>query len=63
MEGQVPGGKPGIFPFIGHGENIGHIGMMPGGVPLVITPFEIKRHFRVPFQPLVNIAIIELLAP
>lgn len=32
VEGEVPSGEPGVFPFIGHGEDIGGVEVLPGAV-------------------------------
>ena len=63
MKGQVPSRKPRIFPFVGHGQNIGSIKMFPTQISWVLSPFKIKRHFGVAFEVFIDVKIIKLFVP
>ncbi len=55
MEGVIPGGKPGILPFIGHDQNI--FGLKMG-------PSTVAHHLAIGFaQPFGYVVAIKLLCP
>src|SRR3954453_3337665 len=61
MESKVPGCKPGIFPFIGHGNNV------PAGevLPVIVTFLVTVRLMLIGLskQPFKYIQVIELFGP
>ena len=64
MKSQVPGGVPGILPFVGHGNDVGVVKM----VPLVIATTAAARcggvgPGRIAFEPALTIVVVKLLAP
>ncbi len=58
---QIPGREPGIFPLVGHGDDIGRLEMSPGAVA---APFPtVGRREVVAVQPAGHVVMEELLAP
>src|ERR1700719_593062 len=63
MEGQIPGGVPGIFPCVGHGNHVGIIQMYPAGVATSAALRRRRRLGGISFEPHGNVVMIGLLVP
>ena len=61
MESQIPGGKPGILPFVRHGNNIPAGQVLPVFITLEVA--DRRRFIGLPIEPFINIEIIKLLGP
>ncbi len=63
VKSQIPCGIPGIFPFIGHGDDIEVVQMFP----VVVAPGMARRggwrRSRVTRKPLFDVVVVELLGP
>ncbi len=57
---QVPGGKPGIFPFIGHGDDIGRVQMAPFAIASLLAFLRRRGLGRIAVQPLLQVVMVEL---
>ena len=62
-KGQVPGGEPGVFPLVGHGEHVGGVQVHPVRVAAVQPLGRRRRPGRVADQPLVHVVAVVLLGP
>ena len=64
VKGQVPGGEPGILPFIGHRKHIAIEKVLPIGVAARFPLCRRRRRlFRIAVQPVVHDVVIELFVP
>ena len=63
MKAEVPGGIPGIFPLVGHGNHVVVYHVEPFPVPHVLPGPDSPDVCAVLSQPLVEIEIIILLRP
>ena len=63
MKSQIPGGIPGIFPFVRHGEDVFVIQMLPVTVSSLTMSLGRRRAGRIAAQPCPHVVMIELLAP
>ena len=63
MEGPVPGREPWIFPFVGHGNDIGVVQMLPVGIAPMFALRGRWRLGRITLQPKRHIVVKKLLAP
>ena len=63
VEAEVPGGEPGIFPLVGHRDDVGRVEMPPGAVAAGLACIRRRRLAGVAVQPFRHVEIVELLAP
>ena len=63
VEGQVPGGEPGILPLVRHRDDVEPVEVAPLGVPPVLAHLGRFRLGRVPVQPAGDVVVEQLLAP
>ena len=63
MKGKVPGRKPRIFPFVGHGNDVFIIEVLPIRVPAIFSPCGRRRSCGVAGQPGAHVKMIKLFAP
>src|SRR6185369_1206457 len=63
VEGQIPGGEPGILPLIRHGENRAAVDVRPIGIAPVTTLRRRWRRGGISLQPRAYVVMVELLAP
>ena len=63
VEGQVPGGEPGVLPGVGHGEDVGGVEVAPGGVAPPPALGGRGRLPRVAGQPAGDVVGVVLLGP
>ena len=63
VEGQVPGGVPRVFPFVGHGDDVAVVEVEPVGVAARGAGGRGRRLLRVALQPIPDDVMIELLVP
>src|SRR6478752_9081382 len=63
MKSEVPSGIPGIFPFVGHRNDIRIVEMRPIRIPAMQTVRRGLRSGRVTAQPAIHFVVIELFAP
>ena len=63
MEGEVPGGEPGVFPGVGHGQHVGRREVAPLAVAAARAPPGRRRLERVALQPAPHVVAVELLRP
>ncbi len=63
VEGGVPGGEPGIFPFVGHREDVAGEEVLPVGVAAVEALRAAAAGRRVALQPVLDDVVVELLGP
>ena len=63
VERQIPGGVPGVFPFVGHGDDVAVVEVDPICVAARGAGGRGRRLLRVALQPVLNDVMIELLAP
>src|SRR6201991_474056 len=61
MEGKIPGGIPGVFPLVGHRDDVVVIEMTPVRVAAGLP--SVRRRKLVTIQPARDVVMIELLAP
>ena len=60
VERQVPRGEPGIFPLVGHRNDIATVEVCPFPVAALPAGLRRWRHARVPRQPVLNDIVIKL---
>ena len=63
VKGQVPGGEPGIFPLVGHGDDIARVEVGPVGVARVGVAVGWGNLAGVALAPVVDDVVIKLLGP
>src|SRR5436190_3478851 len=63
MKGEIPGGKPGILPFVRHRNDVASEKVTPAAVAPILAAFRGRRLQRIAVQPLPYIEVVELLAP
>jgi hypothetical protein len=63
VEGQVPGGVPGVFPLVRHGDHVGIVHVVPVVVARRGLARRLERVRAAFLQPLIHIVVVELLAP
>src|ERR1700752_4506528 len=63
VEGQIPGGKPGIFPLVRHGEYLACIKMLPVMVPPKFSACRRRRISWITFQPGPDVETVTLFTP
>src|ERR1700739_1294436 len=63
MEREVPGGIPGVLPFVRHRDDVAVVHMVPIAVSRCGLAQWVERIGTSFFQPLVYIVEVELLAP
>ena len=63
MKRQVPGGVPGVLPFVRHREDVGIVEITPFDVASMQPCLGRRRLAGVALEPARNIEIVELLAP
>ena len=63
VECEVPGSKPGILPFVRHGNNVLVLHMFPVAVSHVIVKIPWCLKFRISVQPFGDVVVIELFIP
>src|SRR5271157_1022613 len=63
MKAEVPTGKPGIFPFVRHGEDILAVKMTPTEVAASLAAGRGRGKSRIPFEPVVHDVIVKLFTP
>ena len=63
VEGEIPGGIPGVLPLIGHGDDIEVMQMFPVAVAAGPTLCGRSRHRRVAGEPLLDIIVVDLFVP
>src|ERR1700731_3126378 len=63
VEREVPGGIPGVFPLVGHRDDVRIVQMGPVAVAAVPAPRGWGRLCGIACQPLGNVEVEELLAP
>src|SRR6516162_10606694 len=60
---QVPGGIPGIFPFVGHRNDVGVIKSRPFVIAATFSALGWWRPCGIAFEPGVYVEVVELLRP
>ncbi len=60
---QIPGGIPGVFPFVGHREDVGIVQIAPIGVAAALVRVGRPRLTGIAFEPARYIEAVELLVP
>jgi hypothetical protein len=63
VKGQIPGRIPGVFPFVGHGDNVFVVEMVPVVVARPLALARGRRASRVTGEPALHVEVIKLLAP
>ena len=63
VERQVPRGIPRVFPFVGHGNNVGVVDMLPLMVATVLAFAGRRELAGVAFDPLADVVIKKLFRP
>ncbi len=63
VKSQVPSGIPGIFPLVGHRDDVAIQHVEPLGIPDIATTAARQRVSVMLLQPLVQIEVVILLAP
>src|SRR5207244_5014849 len=63
VEGEIPGGEPGILPLVRHRDDVAVVDMGPLGVPSLPASGRRRRLARVALEPMRRHVVIELLAP
>ena len=63
LKAQVPGGKPRVFPLVGHGKHAGRVEVTPSGVASREAFRGWRRLGRIAVEPPRHVVVIELLAP
>ena len=65
VEGQVPGGEPGVLPVVGHGDHVGQVQVAPAAVAGRVGPAFRRRGGAggVAVEPLPHAVAVDLLAP
>ncbi len=63
VEGQVPGRIPRVLPLVRHGDHIGVEHVKPFRIPPTVAAGFHERMTLVLLQPLIQIEVVELLAP
>ena len=63
VEGQVPGGEPGVLPLVRHGHDVEGVEAAPAAVPAGQPLFGRRRLARVTVQPAADVVVVQLLAP
>src|SRR5437588_4472219 len=63
MKRQVPGGVPGVLPFIRDRDDVGVIEMFPIVIAALASLSRRRRRLRITVQPLLNDIVIVLLGP
>ena len=63
VEGEIPGGEPGVFPFVGHGDDITGVEVAPVGVAGIGVARRRWDLAGVALAPVVDDVVIELLGP
>ena len=63
VERQIPGGVPGVFPLIGHGDDVFVIQVPPGVIPAALAFSRWRWPQGVAGQPAAHFIMIKLLAP
>jgi len=63
VEGQVPGGEPGILPLVRHRDDVEPVEVTPPGVPPVLAPGRRFGLGRIAVQPPVDGVVVQLLTP
>ena len=63
VKGQIPGGIPGVLPFVGHGDNVKIVEMLPFVVASLAAGVRQRLHARVPVNPLLDIIVVKLFGP
>ena len=63
VEGQVPGGEPGVLPLVRHGDDVEPVEVTPPGVPPALARLRRFRLGRVAVQPAGDVVVEQLLAP
>ena len=63
MKRQVPRREPGVLPFVGHRDDVRIVQVPPLPIPSVLALARWFRLPRIPIEPLVDVEVVELLAP
>ena len=63
VEGQVPGGEPGVLPLVRHRDDVGVVEVAPVRVAAVPALRRRRRPGRVAVQPALDVVVVELLGP
>ena len=63
VEGQVPGGEPGVLPLVRHRDDVPDEHVRPAGVAALGAAGRRHRVRRIPGRPLLDDVVVELLAP
>ena len=63
VERQVPGGVPGVFPFVGHGDDVFVIQVPPVAIPTTPAFRWWWRPSGISLQPPAHFIVIKLLTP
>ena len=63
VEGEVPGGEPGVFPLVGHRDDLGGADVAPIVVAAALALGRRRRLGRVAAQPGLDFVVVELLRP
>src|ERR1700730_16228723 len=63
VEGQIPGGIPRVFPFVGHGNDVVVIQLGPIFIPAVPAFFRWRRLGRIAGKPSEDVVVVELFGP
>src|SRR5438105_14371365 len=63
MEGEIPSRKPGVLPFVRHGEYLIRIEMLPIMVATVLALLRRRRLRRITLEPAPDVIAVELLGP
>jgi hypothetical protein len=63
VEGEVPGRVPGVLPLVRHGDDVGVVHVVPVVVARPGLARLLERVGAALLQPLVDVVVVELLAP
>ena len=63
VEGEVPGRVPGVFPLVGHRDDVAVVHVVPVVVARGGLPRRLERVGPALLQPLVDVVVVELLGP
>ena len=63
VKGEIPGGVPGVFPLVGHRDDVGVVEVAPLAVAAVEARGGRRGLARIALEPARNVDVVELLAP
>jgi hypothetical protein len=60
---EIPGGKPRVFPLVGHGDDVAAVEMGPVAVAAELAGRRRSRRLRIALEPVLDGKVIKLLGP